>query len=364
MSAAISVIVPVYNLEFYIERCLKSLAAQTLENIEVLIVDDGSTDDTPMLVREFARMDPRFVVHTKANGGHGSACNYGIERATGEYVMIVDGDDFLDEDTCEFMYEKAVDVDADLLMGNMKYFLLGGKTDVFKPIEIETERLLDERDRAKLFHQWATPCARIYKRTMFDDEAVRFLPRIIFADVNFAPKTILAAERIYYVNRELYNYDVTRPTQSMKQTDRKVLNVIPSLRDMLDFFKRKYAFRAYEAELMHYTIRHCVSWMDRIRTLHGYSQEAAVRELFTVLDDYFGDAWLGEPLEAYCGRRRAFLIRRARVLKYAPLVWSWKARTAAWRIDDRVERALSVPLNRYQRVKHALKTRLIERLTF
>lgn len=361
---AISIIVPVYNLEFYIERCLDSLEAQTLEDIEVLVVDDGSSDDSPMLIAEYERRDPRFKVFRKANGGHGSACNYGIERATGEYVMIVDGDDFLEPDTCEFMYGKAVEQDADLLIGNMKYFLLGGRTEVFRPIDIETERLLSEADRAKLFSAWATPCARIYRREMFADPALRFLPRIIFADVNFAPKSIYAAQRIYYVNRECYNYDVTRPTQSMKQTDKKILNVVPALRDMLDFYKAKYAFRAYEPELRLYTLRHVISWMDKIKNLSGYSREAAAGELFGVLDEHFGGSWLGAPLEAEVGRRRAMLVRQARRLSYAPLVWSWRMREEAWGFDERVERVLTLPIRKYQGVKRRLKHALVERLTF
>lgn len=361
---AISIVVPVYNLEFYIERCLDSLAGQTLEDIEVLCLDDGSSDDSSAIIDEYAARDPRFKALHKANGGHGSACNYGIARARGEYVMIVDGDDFLDADTCEFMYRKAVEQDADLLMGNLKYFLLGGRIDYFRPIEIETERLLTEADRAQLFAQWATPCARIYRRRLFEDPALRFLPRIIFADVNFAPKSYFAAQRIYYVNRDLYNYDVTRPTQSMKQTDKKILNVVPALRDMLDFYKAKHAFRAYEQELMLYTLRHVISWTDKVRTLSGYSKEAAIAELFSVLDSYFGGAWLGKPLEAQVGRRRALLVRQARRLKYAPLTWSWELRDRAWSFDERFEKALSAPLRKYQALKGRVKQKLLEKVTY
>lgn len=363
-SPAISIIVPVYNLEFYVERCLDSLAAQTLEDIEILVVDDGSTDDSVKLVDEYGRSDPRFKIFHKANGGHGAACNYGIERATGEYVMIVDGDDFLDEDTCEFMYGRAVKHSADLLMGNMKYFLMGGRTDTFRPIDIEGERLLSEADRAKLFSNWATPCARIYRRTMFEDKAVRFLPRIIFADVNFAPKSIYAAERIYYVNRELYNYDVTRPTQSMKQTDRKILNVVPSLRDMLDFYRRKYAFRAYENELRLYTLRHVVSWTDKVKNLQGYSKEAALSELFGVLDEFFGDSWLGQPLVNEIGSRRATLVRYARRFDYKPLVWSWDMKHGTWAVDERIERTLRWPLNKYNNLKSRVRNTMLDKLTF
>lgn len=361
MAPSISIVVPVYNLELYVERCLGSLERQTMEDIEVLVVDDGSTDDSPDRIEEFVRRDSRFKGFTKPNGGHGSACNFGIERATGEYVMLVDGDDWIDEDTSERMYAKAVDADADLLMGNLKY-IFSGHTDRHQPIDLEREKLLDERDRARLFMQWATPNARLYRRTLFKDPALRFLPRIIFADVNFAPKSYLAAQRVFYVNEEFYNYDVTRPTQSMKQTDRRVLNVIPALRDMLDFYRVKFAFRAYESELMHYATRHVVTWLDRVKVLHGYSRENAVRELFSVLDDYFDDAWMGAPLEEIAGGRRALFIRQAKRFNYSPIVWAWTLGERARYVDDDVEKVLSLPMRGYRKVKSNLRSRVIERL--
>ncbi len=362
--AAISIVIPVYNLEFYIERCLQSVRAQTLKTIEVLIVDDGSTDDSPMLVDEFSEGDTRFKVFHKKNGGHGSACNFGIEHATGEYVMILDGDDYLDRTTCTEMYRKAIDHDADMVMGNLKYHLMGGNKDVFRPIDIRDERLLTRTDRKKLFDNWATPCARIYRREMFDDAQVRLLPGIIFADVNFAPKTFYAARRIYYVNKEYYNYDVTRPTQSMKQTDKKILNVIPSLRDMLQFYKDKGAFSTWQSELVGYTLRHVVSWTDKIRTLSGYSQVDAMAELFAVLDDFFGDSWLGAPLTKVAGERRAKLIRYARKVGYKPLAWSWKMRHSVWQLDEHLEGFINFPFRKYQDLKMRVKTNIVERLTY
>ena len=362
---AISIVVPMYNLELYVERCLQSLAKQTLKDVEVLVVDDGSTDDTRLLISDFVRQNKdRFKTFTKPNGGHGSACNFGIERATGKYVMIVDGDDVLDHDTCEFMFDKAETHEADMLMGNLKY-IFAAHTDKHVPIElgVDNEKLLDDQDRSRLFQAWATPCARIYRRDLFNDESLRFLPRIIFADVNFAPKSYLMAERIFYVNRELYNYDVTRPTQSLKQTDKRVLNVIPALRDALDFYRAKFAFRAYEQELMFYTVRHCVSWLERLRVLHGYPRQQAVRELFAVLDDYFGGAWLGDPLEQIAGRSKAALIRQSRRFGYAPIVWGWTLEQKAGPIDKKFEALLSAPLNRYRQAKKKMKKSVFRRVS-
>lgn len=175
MSPKVSVVVPVYNLEFYIDRCLRSLENQTLQDIEVLVVNDGGTDDSQLIIDEYvARRPDIFKPHIKTNGGHGAACNYGIDRATGEYIAIVDGDDFLDADSLEFMYEKARVTGADLLIGNLLYCYTGS-TAPFKPLPFEGERELGREDRDLLYKNWATPCGRLYHRSIFADPDVRLL---------------------------------------------------------------------------------------------------------------------------------------------------------------------------------------------
>lgn len=363
MTPKISIVVPVYNLELYIERCLESLVTQTLRDIEVLVVDDGGTDDSQLVIREYAERYPELVrAFTKTNGGHGSACNYGIDRARGEYVMIVDGDDFLDPDTCEFMYAKARQTDADLLVGNLRY-IFSSHTEPYKPLPLEGERLLDERDWAALFRNWATPCGRMYRRALFDDPQVRFLPGIIFADVNFTPKTYATARRIYYVDRELYNYDVTRPTQSLKQTDKRVLNVVPALRDMLEFYRSKGLLEAHRAELMQYSVRHVVAWLEKVKTLHGYPQRQALVELFAVLEEWFGADWIASGvLREVAGRRRSYLLRAARRLRYAPVLWAWRLPQVGAAVDARAERVLSIPVRGYKKVRRVLDRTIVNRL--
>ncbi|MEN9799823.1 MAG: hypothetical protein RL653_3520 [Pseudomonadota bacterium] len=363
MNPVLSLVVPVYNLELYVQRCLQSLVDQTLADIEILAVDDGSTDDSPALIAEFAARDGRVRHVRKVNGGHGSACNAGIEQARGKYVVFVDGDDWLEPDTCAFMVERAEQTGADLVMGQLKYFFADGRTDHHNPLPLQSEQTLDGAGKSELFRNWATPNARLYRRTMFEDAAVRFLPGIIFADVNFCPKSYLAAQRIHYVPRPLYNYDLTRPTQSMKQTDKRVMNVVPSLRDMLAFYRAKGAFEPWRDELCTYTVRHCVSWFERVKLLGDMDRTVALRELMAVLDDHFGDGWTGEPLETFAGRRKALLIRAARALDYRPLpaLWELPSRIAA--ADDRVERVLGSPLSAWQGMKQRVKSRLFSALS-
>ena len=115
-SVKISVIVPVYNVEKYLEKCVESILNQSLKDIEIILVDDGSPDNCPQICDEYATKDSRVKVCHKQNGGLSSARNEGLKHVSGEYYMFVDSDDWLDSETCEVTYNYAKQNDADCLM--------------------------------------------------------------------------------------------------------------------------------------------------------------------------------------------------------------------------------------------------------
>ena len=114
----VSVVVPVYNTEKYLRRCLDSLVNQTLKDIEIIVIDDASPDNANEILKEYEKKykDKVKVFHNKTNKGIGYNRNFGIKKATGKYVLFVDSDDFVDEQTCEKMYEKASKDDLDLVI--------------------------------------------------------------------------------------------------------------------------------------------------------------------------------------------------------------------------------------------------------
>ena len=114
MNTKISIIVPVYNVELYLERCVDSLIHQTLKEIQIVLVDDGSTDKSPLLCDEYAKKDSRVIVIHKKNEGQGIARNYGLSNAKGEYVCFLDSDDYYELNTCETLYHCLKETNADL----------------------------------------------------------------------------------------------------------------------------------------------------------------------------------------------------------------------------------------------------------
>lgn len=206
----VSVIVPVYKVEDMLPRCLDSLMAQTLDDVEFLLIDDGSPDNSGKICDEYAAKDPRFVVIHKKNGGLSSARNDGIRLAKGDYLMYLDSDDFVHPDFCKIPYELVQKHGVDLVMFMFRTF-----TD---PKEITPAFLASEdKDQSSegfatwqegidLLHKEYRRLAwnKIYKRELFND--VCYPEGRYYEDQDTTWKLVHKAGKIYYSHRILYYY--------------------------------------------------------------------------------------------------------------------------------------------------------------
>lgn len=214
----ISVIIPVYNIEKYLRECLDSVSNQTLKDIEIICIDDGSTDSSPDILNEYSKKDKRIKIITQENKGQSSARNLGIKESQGEYIAFVDSDDFINPDMLEKLYLKAKDNNLDMVMckiatydnqtreikDNVWYYMLG----VFRDFEKE----IFNHDDTKEFtcHIAVTPFNKLYKNSLLKDNAILFPEGVIFEDEKFFYDTYLRAKRISIVDEFLYYYRVNR----------------------------------------------------------------------------------------------------------------------------------------------------------
>ncbi len=193
----ISVIVPIFNVEAYLPKCLDSLAAQTFTDVEFILIDDGSTDRSGEIADQYS--DTRFRVFHTANRGLSAARNYGIERSHGEWLMFVDSDDWVEPTYCEIPYKAAVSNDADLVIfqayGMKNGKVRNGKNAALTGI-VNTEDALKNCGTAV----WN----KLYKRTLFD--VIRFPEDMIFEDIAVTHKIVLQARRIVILPDVLYYY--------------------------------------------------------------------------------------------------------------------------------------------------------------
>lgn len=203
----ISIIVPVYNVEKYVERCIKTLTQQTYKNIEIIIIDDGTPDNAGIICDELSKKDERIKVIHQKNQGLSGARNTGIEEARGKYLLFVDSDDWVHEDMVEVLYHLLVDNNAQIAAcgteivgdkGHIAYFSDDlEEIKVFSTEEAMIELPLDERIRNVAWN-------KLYKKELFTD--IRFPVGMIFEDIATTYRLIDKAEIIVYCGKPLYCY--------------------------------------------------------------------------------------------------------------------------------------------------------------
>ena len=126
MNPSISIIIPVYNVESYLERCVDSVLAQTFEDFEVILVNDGSTDNSPEICDEYLTVDNRIKIIHKDNGGLSSARNSGLDIAKGRYIMFVDSDDWIERNMCQLLYDRIVNTECEMICCELFYETVRG----------------------------------------------------------------------------------------------------------------------------------------------------------------------------------------------------------------------------------------------
>lgn len=205
-SNKISIIVPVYKVEQYLERCVNSLTNQTYKNIEIILVDDGSPDQCPQMCDNYANSDSRIKVIHKKNGGLSDARNAGLDAATGEYIAFVDSDDWVEPDFIEQLYVNAKKEDADIsIIGCTLVWDDGRKKTVSKDkgyYVFDQEKAIREMLAQRKFG--CMVCQKMYRKQIFD--TVRFPVGKLYEDVAVSMPTFLKAKKVVVSGNYGYNY--------------------------------------------------------------------------------------------------------------------------------------------------------------
>ena len=201
----ISIIVPIYNCELYLERCIESIVGQTYDNIEVLLIDDGSTDSSGKICDIFAKKDSRIKVYHKKNGGVSSARNFGIEKSTGDWISFVDSDDWVEKDFCYKMIDKLLDSEYNLAIcaykrvydSKVEFQNLNKFNDCFNSSEF-LNNVLNVQTGFGFCHM------KIYKRSLIDK--IRFNEKLKVGEDALFNSNVSKKVNGIFVNECLYNY--------------------------------------------------------------------------------------------------------------------------------------------------------------
>lgn len=207
MEEKISVIVPVYNRESVIADCVTSILNQTHKNFEVLLINDGSTDNSEKVISSIKSRDERIFAYTKTNGGASSARNYGLERITGEYVAFIDCDDTVEPGFLKTLYQNAINCSAKLSACGMRLIKNGRCISAHRNAEFKRFNHL-QAIAALLSEKYIlfSPCDKLYHRSLF--ETVRFEEGVLHEDVLFTYQILKLCDKAVCETKPLYNYNL------------------------------------------------------------------------------------------------------------------------------------------------------------
>lgn len=251
MDELISVIVPIYNVEKYLDNCVNSICNQTYQNLEIILVDDGSPDACPKMCEEYKKNDSRIRVIHKPNGGLSDARNCGIKEATGRYITCIDSDDYIEIDYIEYLYTLLIEVNADVSICNFIKTKNLNETRTIKDskrIEFTSEQAIQEMLYARTFTTSAW--GKMYKTELFD--GVEYPARKYSEDMYTTYRLLEKAHKVVYGNQVCYYY-VHRPNSILTSGfSSKHLDVFEALHIMRDsgILKSQGELNAYKSQIV------------------------------------------------------------------------------------------------------------------
>ena len=238
--AKISILVPVYNAGGYLEPCLESLTAQTLSSVEFICVDDGSKDKSGEVLDKWAEKDNRFVIIHQENAGYGVAMNKALAAAKGEYISIIEPDDWAETDMMEHLYNLAKSTDADITKGTY-YRERFGKSDIIDKFDTLSETpAYRPEDVPQYVLNAPSIWTALYRREWLIENGIRFseTPGASFQDLGFCIRTWLKANKIAITHKPVYHYREDNPNSSTRRKEDGAWAVLKELELQADVFSK------------------------------------------------------------------------------------------------------------------------------
>ena len=232
MKPLLTIVIPVYNVEKYLNRCLESILIQEWKNYDIILVDDGSTDLSPQICDDYVKSYDFISVIHKENGGLSDARNTGLSQAKGEYVYFPDSDDWIEPDTFIALAEALESQKFDIISFNREF--VKGEEDVIISDPVETQ-VFEGKDAfvQMLKHSYITGFAndKIYRKSLFVDHDILFPKGKYYEDLGTNYKLFLSAKKVYATNQKYYHYLIDNPDSITQSWNEK------KFRDMFEFYK-------------------------------------------------------------------------------------------------------------------------------
>ena len=239
MNEKVSVIIPTYNNDKYLGKCIDSVLKQTYKNIEIIIINDGSTDKTDFVVEKYK--DERIKYYKNKNQGIGKSRNYGIKQSSGEYLMFVDSDDYINENAVEEMIKKITSDNLDMLICD--FYKVENEIEEVKLIDFDYCSISDKPEL--LLEINLSPWNKIYKKDLIIRNKIFFNEKLKYEDVEFVIDCLIKAKKIGKLNKILYYYVIHKKSETTIR-DEKCFDIIK----VINGVRKKYADKYYLKDTM------------------------------------------------------------------------------------------------------------------
>lgn len=276
----VSLIVPIYNVEKFLEKCLDSLVAQTLDGMEIILVDDGSTDNSSRIAAQYAvKYDNMQLLH-KVNGGLSDARNYGMKYATGKYIAFLDSDDYVEPEMYQKLYEKAEEDNSDIVECNLYHDFQDSITPEYG------NKIYDKGEMIRIGR--SVVWNKIYRRDWLEQQGVLFPKGLIYEDVEFFCEIVPGIRKMSYIDDVLIHY-VQRSVSINNKSTIKTKQILVILKNIIQYYKEKHIFNEYSQSIEYLCIRIilCSSYMRMIRIADKAQRQETLRANYAFLEKEF-----------------------------------------------------------------------------
>ena len=276
----LSIIVPVYGVEKYIDKCLNSLVKQSLKEIEIIVVNDGTKDNSQKIIDKYVKKYPdKIKSYIKENGGQGSARNYGLKKATGEYIGYVDSDDFVEKDMYKKLYNKAKENNYDIVVcGNYNV------SEDYQNKNIDTFINNYNTDLENIFFGKMAVWNKIYKRDILIKNKLEFKEKVWYEDLAFTLKAIMNSNTFAFIDEPLYDYLIREGSTMNNSNVQRNLEILDAFNDILSYIQHNKK-EEYFSKIEFLAIDH-IYISAIVRVLKAEADDKVKRETINKLIDY------------------------------------------------------------------------------
>ena len=276
----LSIIVPVYGVEKYIDKCLNSLVKQSLKEIEVIVVNDGTKDNSQKIIDKYVKKYPdKIKSYIKENGGQGSARNYGLKKASGEYIGYVDSNDFVEKDMYKKLYNKAKENNYDIVVcGNYNV------SEDYQNKNIDAFINNYNTDLENIFFGKMAVWNKIYKRDILIKNKLEFKEKVWYEDLAFTLKAIMNSNTFAFIDEPLYDYLIREGSTMNNSNVQRNLEILDAFNDILSYIQHNKK-EEYFSKIEFLAIDH-IYISAIVRVLKAEADDKVKRETINKLIDY------------------------------------------------------------------------------